>query len=1268
MLLQPPPYAPTRLDPLSYAAPSRIQAFLCPVGPVSRPRFLDFVRRLEDTAVIRLGDVTPDPRPERMMFSPLGFPDGMIVYNFTTTADTHNHILEDLELHRRTLVVFGLADYNNITDVKSLSTSIGQLQEQNVQAVIHKIILFDCPLEQNQLPSPDFICVPSAQSSRITSMRTVLGDLTSSFLAELPFLIKLSEAADTLASPLSRDDDYNSVILHSSHVPYSRSSPSGSTSSLGSSAGKDNRMSYPLSHHTERQRMRRKGRSMKMTANVYLLAGRTHDAMREYVEAFNVLKSVNDHLWHASSIEGIGICMLILSHLGVPFTIPSVVLPQTSTGPTSERKDIPEPPQLIDLLPQMTNTILSLYNRSQNFPGESLPQVAYVETILRTANLLTCTCLAGGWTTSARAAAVLSKPIPETALSMNHLHYNKMSVLAWITAAQAVKLDAVDAVDAASILTGIATAYGRLGCYRKRAFVLRQLVLELTPRISQARQLAQTLRSRSERSDDEDASDNISAVRAASWDFGVLSVLDNLCGIYGVSTGSLEINATFGWKDVQKSILKTCIVLCQTLPDPVGVVKYTTLLFKLAHTDLSIDEQLSLARNMRDSYRSAQTVGSRDFEDEYWDPYLVREIAVVDSSLWAMPKFVKLARNKSIEPNGPFIYNPFEKKDDLCEGKQVLVLDEPVEFRVLVQNPFAFELDVRAISLVGNGASFSSDVISFMAPARKLYPVSIYLTPTSAGTLNITGCLFQIYGCKETVIAIRPMQALITPSLRIKLAGLDARTPDETAGPSMVPGRELQIEVIPALPVLRVNRISLAQSSIMLLHGERRRFKIGLGNVSDKVSVTSLSLAFTDSTTESLTAALASTPRSDSNRYEIEVFLYNRPALRCITDLSQIEIPPNGEIEIEIEVYGKRGLTAAGIQISYSHYDGSEAESETAIGMYVRTLSLDINVSVNTSIEVASIDFVPFSFDMPIVKDGDMHSTTPLLLGFLKKIGIPYDEMENYCLMLLDLRNLWPSQLVVDLSSLSSGDSWVITRTIQSGHVTRFLVPVRRIKDIDTSIAIPSLAPPKQFTRVDPNKINGLRKPVMWTPEVERAVYWFREELLKVMSGRWRYSLDGEDEAREGSIELRDVRITPQMVDIVRVEDIVVDVRFEESAHVRKCGRKHWVVDPDTFMTMVVTVTSCSKSELTSGILRVQPTVRNLPQSSAMDVNLKIIFNGILQQPVLDIAAGESRAIETDCVALVRGEYEVVASFEHTSDGFGGKRYVGREKAVISVR
>jgi hypothetical protein len=52
-------------DPLSPIAPARVRALLLPIGRIKRSRFLDFVERLKPENIVRLGDVSPDGRPNR---------------------------------------------------------------------------------------------------------------------------------------------------------------------------------------------------------------------------------------------------------------------------------------------------------------------------------------------------------------------------------------------------------------------------------------------------------------------------------------------------------------------------------------------------------------------------------------------------------------------------------------------------------------------------------------------------------------------------------------------------------------------------------------------------------------------------------------------------------------------------------------------------------------------------------------------------------------------------------------------------------------------------------------------------------------------------------------------------------------------------------------------------------------------------------------------------------------------------------------------------
>ena len=53
------------VDPLSPIAPARIRALLLPMGRIKRSRFIAFVDILQQEALVRLGDISPDPRPDR---------------------------------------------------------------------------------------------------------------------------------------------------------------------------------------------------------------------------------------------------------------------------------------------------------------------------------------------------------------------------------------------------------------------------------------------------------------------------------------------------------------------------------------------------------------------------------------------------------------------------------------------------------------------------------------------------------------------------------------------------------------------------------------------------------------------------------------------------------------------------------------------------------------------------------------------------------------------------------------------------------------------------------------------------------------------------------------------------------------------------------------------------------------------------------------------------------------------------------------------------
>ena len=101
---------------------------------------------------------------------------------------------------------------------------------------------------------------------------------------------------------------------------------------------------------------------------------------------------------------------------------------------------------------------------------------------------------------------------------------------------------------------------------------------------------------------------------------------------------------------------------------------------------------------------------------------------------------------------------------------------------------------------------------------------------------------------------------------------------------------------------------------------------------------------------------------------------------------------------------GKPGLTSGTVQIDYA-YLGVHA-SEAQQRFYTRQVVFPLTMTVNASVELARMDVLSLAGDIPghLCPGGQMEAD--------QHEGIKAD---NYCLLMLDLRNAWPSQLRVHL-------------------------------------------------------------------------------------------------------------------------------------------------------------------------------------------------------------------------------------------------------------
>jgi hypothetical protein len=247
---------------------------------------------------------------------------------------------------------------------------------------------------------------------------------------------------------------------------------------------------------------------------------------------------------------------------------------------------------------------------------------------------------------------------------------------------------------------------------------------------------------------------------------------------------------------------------------------------------------------------------------------------------------------------------------------------------------------------------------------------------------------------------------------------------------------------------------------------------------------------------------------------------------------------------------------------------------------------------------------------------------------------------DTHCLLSLDLRNAWPSQMTVHLSAAEDddGNEISVTEQILPGHTARVLLPIRRVYVEDPHAFVPALNPARQRQFVVSTKIS---------PEAERAsreAFWYRERILDGLRGRW--ETDGGK--RTGEVEMRAIRLTQRMVEVVRVEEVSVDVEVLGGVGEKKKGGRY-VVEVDSFLELVVKVTNRSAKPIYP-LLRLTPVLRHRPFHVSLDFTRKMArfaWNGNLQQ-ALPLLAGNGGSVEVriGVTPLCRGEFEVLASVE----------------------
>ena len=1017
---------------------------------------------------------------------------------------------------------------------------------------------------------------------------------------------------------------------------------------------------------------------------------------------------------------------------------------------------------LASLLPDLANNVLNLYSRAWTFTDDKLPPLAFSQSAIRFAKLLSVIHLSAGKLDDCVLRHLVlntqfSKTDVEGPDAVNFSTKPELAALVFRAYPSPLQDPSLSIADHTTILAGIASVLSELGYHRKKAIILKELISTLLPALVQARKdgaaemgvhpaaslasLNGSVRAMSSQSSSSSSHDS---------EQGMRHFLSFVCQAYGIlplepigsikhkqqaqqksetpksrQTKAIEttiaraiqlasINA-IGSREMKIQILRSCINVCEALPDLGGALQYSAQLLRTAGSsiapgpdnsdgspDLPIEEQIRLANNISRTLSAARHLGVQHPEADYWDEFLVRGIEVVETNQsralmsHAKSELEIVETIEAKKEKNPFIYNPFLKKSSAA-AEPLLVAKEEAFFRVTLQNLYDFDVVVEHIELLSDGGSFEcSPETSLIGPYRT-QTILLSGIPQAAGSMSIVGCTVKVKGCRERIFPtftepwawksdIKGRQFYLPQKSRLSSTAADP-VKSRIASSKGPIATELAVKVTGAQPNISLKSISLPQSAIMLLDGETSVFTVTFQNTSQTIPMDLLLLSFNDSTASQLQTALVNKDISPVELYELELASAHKQSFRWHRrdQDRDLVIRPGGEATFEIEVLGKPQLSHGTIQVDYGYLGIPKTEINDRF--YTRQLIIPLTVTVNASVGLARNDiiFLPTAYARRNEQAGIDLEGAPFELKYpntdLTPSSPPSDHFQASsspeCLLLLDLRNSWPNTLTVFIDLLSSTTSTLPNtptkthaRTIQPGTTHRIPVLLQRLHLPNAHDPIPSLNPRKARQFV----VSSTQS----TPDAERAMreaFWYREAVLSRLHATWKEESTG----RNGEVELRGLRLAPRMISALKLEDLEISMAVSlaephpgsASIQVKKIDPATFTVPTQTFLSITTTLHNRSSSPI-HPLLRLQPSLANQPPSIALDMGKRLLVNGVLQRAVDVIPPGGELKVKTGFVVLSKGRYEwgvTVEEVRSQGTGKGVSEGTGkRERAATGER
>ena len=862
------------------------------------------------------------------------------------------------------------------------------------------------------------------------------------------------------------------------------------------------------------------------------------------------------------------------------------------------------------LLPNLLNMILSLYKRASSSSSEGLSQVIFSECVIRFTKLLNTLNASHGEINSdilnnllvgqpiARSQAIAMKDSISTPKKNEIVHF----------LFQAMPTDTkIFQVDKIAILSGMEVALSDLQLYRKKAFVIRELISSMVPALIHARRAkaaemgvhpaANLLALLNDAGDsqfktkDRDADKDLEEFLrylTRIYDIPELNVLvarplENM-SLLRRRAFSLFNSQRSGNLPIKLNVLRLCLAFCEALPNLRGINYFSALLLAMcgpcksfnliadkSPVDLSGEEQIHLATNISRVAGVAQSQSLHELETDYWDDFLLQDIRLSEAKHGGHSLYFHKSGN--IPPadrptnsfKNPFIFSNFSKRNKVDTVPHVIAGEECI-FIAVLQNPYVFEIAVEWLGICSKGIRLISHTENITLSPLKTEKFLIKATPRDAGELVVEGCKIKIYGCRERVFQVfhddwRPDLELRNKNVTtgaVNLGNISKKLSNNTQGSdkTLAPDMKLlRIKVVPEQPNIVIKNVSIPQAALMLLEGESKKVSITLSNISQNIGVNSSVISCSDSITTLVELMSKGKQALTPEIYEKQYLLHRRP--RSNVPRAFDTLLPGQSKDCEVIFTGVIGLTEATIHINYAHLDEESSPKEDN---FAKRLELPIVITVipNIQLQEASILSLPrhsvFDSQNLLQSEAEQSFTgNGRLKDLHKTIRHIFDPISDrshgeHCMLVLDFRNWWsrPLHVSLNLMSIALPDTTTGSEIIQAVEGVVNPDHVSRLTLIIPKIYIENPhapIPPLQPTKERQFVIKSDRS----VPDVDLTdleAFWYREKLLEVVEGSWADHTSGIS----GKIDLRRLRMTAELIKLLKLDDVDIEVTILKDA------------------------------------------------------------------------------------------------------------------------